>query len=274
MTYRELKNKIKEKLTATSGEFSDHEAMLLLTRVSGLDRAAYLARLGEEAVYDAEALDVMIARRINGEPLAYILGETVFAGCRIFVGPACLVPRADTEFVCEKAAEGLKPGARVADLCTGSGCIAVALAKMAGCAVDAFELSPEALAFAERNARENGAEDRIVFRCADVTADPLTGVYDLIVSNPPYIPTDVIDGLSREVQKEPRMALDGGTDGLAFYRAILSYAPSHLKRDGAIVFEIGYDQGDALGVLAREVGMKCEIFRDYGGNPRVAKLFF
>ena len=84
----------------------------------------------------------------------------------------------------------------------------------------------------------------------------------------------MIGGLSREVQKEPRMALDGGTDGLAFYRAILSYAPSHLKRDGAIVFEIGYDQGDALGVLAREVGMNCEIFRDYGGNPRVAKLVF
>lgn len=274
MTYRELKNTIKEKLTATSGEFSDYEAMLLLTRVSGLDRAAYLARMGEEAVFDAAALDSMIARRITGEPLAYILGETVFAGCRIFVSPACLVPRADTEFVFEKAAERLHPGSRAADLCTGSGCIAVAIAKMTGCPVEAFDLSEEALVLAERNARENGVEKQVLFRRADVLADPLTGTYDRIVSNPPYIRTDVIDGLSREVRREPRLALDGGADGLTFYRAILSYAPSHLKRDGAIVFEIGYDQGDALCDLSREIGMTCEIFRDYGGNPRVAKLFF
>ena len=215
----------------------------------------------------------MLARRTKGEPAEYILGETVFFDLRIGLTRDCLIPRADTEFVCEKALSLLPENARAADLCTGSGCIAIALAKHGGAHVFACDISAGAIEKAKENAEVNGVSALTEFSVADVKSDALEGEYDMIISNPPYIRTADIAGLGESIGYEPYIALDGGGDGMDFYRAILRYAPSHLKADGKIIFEIGYDEETEIKSLAASFGLGCEVFRDYGGNPRAAVIF-
>ena len=222
-----------------------------------------------------QKVNALVQRRQNGEPLAYILGKTDFFGLELCVNPACLTPRADTEVIVEKALEFLgEKNAEALDICTGSGCIALAIAANSRAKVLGVDISEDALAVAKKNAKKCALSEKVRFERRDALAkDFLAGEkYDLIVSNPPYIPTADIETLSREVHREPMLALDGGADGLTFYRRFLQVLPAHLKEDGAIIFEIGYDQEADILALCENAHLYCEIFRDYGGNVRGAVI--
>ena len=266
MTLRELT----ATLSAAGIENASHEARVLFCHFGGFTNASLV---GENPSLDVPAFADAVERRLAREPLQYILGEACFFRETYEVSPDCLIPRADTELLVEEAIARLPLGGRFADLCTGSGCIAISvLASRTDLTADAYDISEGALALARRNAEGNGVEKRLTFYRRDLTAEAPDGIYDAILSNPPYIASHVIDTLSPEVGREPRLALDGGDDGLVFYRTILSYAGAHLAPAGFLLFEIGYDQEEAIRCLAAARGYACEIRRDLGGNPRLAYL--
>lgn len=227
-------------------------------------------RLLAEKFPDPAAHDEALKRLANREPLAYILGEWYFYDEVYRVSPDCLVPRPETEHLVDELIHRLPQGGCFADLCTGSGCIAISvLAHRKDVTAIAVDVSEKALALAKENAVANGVDDRVTFMKADLlTENPLEGaVFDAIVSNPPYIVSSVIDTLAPEVLCEPRIALDGGEDGLLFYRRIFSAFTDNVKDGGYILCEIGYDQGEAM---KEQFG--CTIKKDYSGNDRVAIL--
>ena len=253
-------------------EDADTEARLLLTHFTGLSSAALL--LSSDRDFDSPALLHAVERRIMREPLAYILGEAYFMDERYLVSPDCLIPRSDTERLVELASALLPEGAVFADLCTGSGCVAISLlCRRPDCRAVAYDISDAAIAIARKNAALNGVADRISFRTADLLAlDGLDSSFAAILSNPPYICSDVVPTLSPEVMHEPRLALDGGDDGLIFYRHFLSRFPSFLASNGFFLFEIGFDQADALSALSEKAHFSCIIHKDYGENDRIAEI--
>ena len=270
MTYQKLCQLLRE------GGVTDaeNEASILAERLCDVSRARLIADpccpLSHPTLADA------VTRRISGEPLQYILGEWDFYGETYRVTPDCLIPRPDTEILVERAIKLLPRGARFADLCTGSGCIAIStLAHRPDCTAHAVDLFPKTVALARENAERNGVEDRLTLSVADVL-DPATlaGESPLaaILSNPPYIRTAVIDTLARELFREPRAALDGGEDGLIFYRTIVKNFSSRLTDSGFFLFEIGYDQEEDIKQIASQNGFLCTVEKDLGGNPRVALL--
>ena len=266
-----------EKLKIAGIENPSLEASLLLEKFCGVD-ASSLPFMREKD-FSCDELYHAIELREAHYPLQYILGEWYFFAEKYIVDENCLIPRSDTEILVEKAVELLPQNGFFADLCTGSGCIAIStLAHRKDCNAFAFEISHGALSLARKNAALNGVSDRLSFFEADIVgdihvcADGDKGIFDAILSNPPYIRTSVIDSLSDEVKKEPRIALDGGEDGLLFYRTILKKHTHLLKDNGFILFEIGYDQGDEISSLACENGFKCEIIKDLSGCDRVAFL--
>lgn len=265
------------------------EACLLLEHFCGASRASLLC--DRERGYESPELEAAVERRMAGEPLQYILGEWSFFGCRFRVTPDCLIPRPDTEVLVEAALECARPGAVVADLCTGSGCIATALlaARPALALCVGLELYPATLALATENAHANGVGDRFLPLCADLLAggaerlaDALRArlpgreepLLDMLVSNPPYIRTGELGSLAPELAFEPRAALDGGEDGLDFYRAILRDYPPLLRAGGWLLLEIGCDQAaDLLGLAERLGGWsEASVCRDLGGRDRVVCL--
>ncbi len=275
MTYFQFKKYIKEALLGAAGEYAAYEAEKIVCALTGLDRTALSLRSREEMPDKTKEAENIIARRQNGEPLAYILGNVDFFGLNLYVSSACLTPRADTEVIVERALELLgERNAEVLDICTGSGCIALAIAANSRAAVLGVDISQEALDVAKRNAEKCALSGKVRFEQRDALAHGfLAGEkYDLIVSNPPYIPTADIAALSAEVHSEPMLALDGGADGLVFYRRFAEILPAHLKSGGAIIFEIGYDQEADIRALCEKAGLYCEIFRDYGGNVRGAVI--
>ena len=261
------------RLRAAGIEDAAFDAACLLEHFCGVSAVSLPLRRGER--FESEALAGAVARRERHEPLQYIIGVWGFCGQEYEINEHTLIPRADTEVLVEEALKTLPRGARFADLCTGSGCIAVStLCMRRDTGAVAVDLFPETLEVARRNALRNGVEDRVTFLRADVLAPlPLeAGQFDAILSNPPYIRTEVVETLAPELAYEPRAALDGGADGLIFYRAILERHAALLKRDGFFLFEIGYDQGGDLDRLAAEHGFACRIVRDLGGCDRVAVL--
>ena len=275
MTYFQFKKYIAASLSEVAGEYAAYEAEKITCYLFGLDRRALSLVMREEAPDKKEEAENILARRKNGEPLAYILGNVDFFGLNLYVNSACLTPRADTEVIVERALDFLgQREARVLDICTGSGCIALAIAANSRASVLGIDISEQALGVAEKNAEKHRLESRACFCRRDALEEGfLEGKkYDLIVSNPPYIPTGDIAALSAEVHCEPMLALDGGADGLIFYRRFLEVLPAHLTEGGAIIFEFGYDQGDAIAALCEEADLFCEIFRDYGGNVRGAVI--
>ena len=232
--------------------------------------------IGEDADYSSEELLRAVEKRCLRYPLQYILGKWWFARCELFVDERCLIPRADTELIAELAWKRLPENAFFADLCTGSGCIAIATLDLRqDTRADAYELYPETLALAEKNAEHNGVRERFCPICGDVLDACLLGdkKYNAIISNPPYIRSDVIPTLEKEVLSEPHAALDGGDDGLIFYRSIVENFEKNLENGGFFLFEIGYDQADDLRAIASLNGYTCEIFKDLGGRDRAALLF-
>lgn len=263
MTYREIYESFKK----VNIDNARGEAELLIREICG--------GFSEDVDYQSDQLSRAVDRRCEGYPLQYIIGKWWFARCEFEVSEDCLVPRPDTESVVEEAIRLLPRNARFADLCTGSGCIAISIADLRGdLSGVAVELYPKTLEIAKRNAKRNNVAERLELLQGDVlSGDALKDeCFSAIISNPPYIRTDVIDTLSVEVKHEPRAALDGGEDGLVFYRAIVEKYQRNLLPDGYFVFEIGYDQAEDLRRIAEQNGFSCQIKKDLGGNDRVAIL--
>ena len=218
---------------------------------------------------EREKLETMIAERLTGRPLWYITGDVEFCNAIIKVDERALIPRPETEELAALAIEEVKKGRKkVLDVCTGSGCIAIAIAKETGEEVSAADLSEDALSLARENAEANGVQ--ITLFQGDLLEN-VTGTYDLIVCNPPYIPTGFIPEMQREVREfEPHMALDGGADGLDFYRRMAQDAPSRLCEGGMLLFECG--EGQAEEICALFEGKKIEIVKDLEGVERMVKI--
>jgi len=220
-------------------------------------------------------LDAYEKRMADGEPLAYILGEWYFWDETYTVSPDVLIPRPDTEHLVEAAIKALKGGGRLLDLCCGSGCVAIsALLHSDAVSGTACDISDGALEITRINAVRNKVNKPLEIKKLDVldrNALAALGRFDVVASNPPYIRTDVIPTLET-VQSEPVLALDGGSDGLIFYRALVSAFELLVNDGGVMLLEIGYDQGDELRLLCAEYGLDCMVTRDYGGNERVVKI--
>ena len=270
MTVREALRKSADRLAQAGVPDARLDAEYLLAELLHTDRLHLIADSGA-SLSDAHlnAYEQWLARRERREPLQYILGTQPFMGCMLAVSPAALIPRADTECLCEAALAVLKPGMRVLDLCTGTGALAIALKKHCpGAEVCASDLSEDALALAGENADRNGTDVR--FFAGDLFT-PLHGErFDLIVSNPPYIPRGELPGLQAEVRFEPDMALDGGEDGLDFYRRIAAETPGYLNPGGWLMLEIGSTQAQDVSRLLQEHGFsEIKILPDLAGLDRV-----
>ena len=251
------------------------EAQILLAHVLGCSRVqlytGFDKPLGETELASYRGL---IKRRLAGEPVSYLVGETEFWGLPFHVEPSVLVPRPDTETVIEVVRTARPDRAspcRILDLCTGSGVIAVSLAReYPAAAVVATELSPAAAALARRNAARNAVGERVEVRDGDLFAPVAGERFDVIAANPPYIVSSVIPTLAAEVRREPVIALDGGRDGLGFYDRICAQARSHLAPGGVLVLEHGYDQADAVRARLAAAGFTgITLVHDLGKNPRV-----
>jgi len=237
------------------------EAEWLLCAVLDLDRVGLYLNFDKPMnERELSAYREMVARRARREPLQYILGTQEFMGFEFEVTPAVLIPRHDTEVLVAEAVKRGEQARTALDIGVGSGCIAVALAKLLPQAtVYGVDQSGPALALAQRNAEKNGAR---VTLYEGSLFEPFPGErFDLIVSNPPYIPTADLDTLQPEVREhEPRAALDGGADGLDFYRIIIPAAPDHLNPGGWLIFEVGVDQAEGVLAIFRESGRFGELF--------------
>ncbi len=255
-------------------ENAETEASLLLGHYTFANHADILAN--PERNYESEALLDALDKRCEHIPLQYIFGKWDFYRETYFVNESCLIPRSDTELLVDYAVKNLPHGAYFADLCTGSGCIAIStLANRADCTALAIDLFENTLATAKKNAVQNHVEKRVTFRLANVLEkDALAKdeCFDAILSNPPYIRTAVLDTLEDELFFEPRAALDGGDDGMIFYRAILQNTENRLKTGGFLLFEIGFDQKEDIRKLSSAFGYECEVHNDLSGNPRLAIL--
>ena len=219
----------------------------------------------------AEQIQEMAVRRITGQPLQYILGEWEFFGMRLFVGEGVLIPRPDTEILVETVLEFCKNrrNPRILDLCTGSGCIALALQKhLPSAEVHALDISETALAYARKNAAYHKLP--VKFHQADVREPQHFGKFDIIVSNPPYLTSDEMTQLQTEIQFEPALALAAGSDGLCFYRDITRLWKHALSSGGLLAFEIGEQQGNAVsGLLADQDFCGIRVMQDYAHHDRV-----
>lgn len=269
MTYSELADSAVSRLKAAGFEEARSDVRHLLLHVSGMTLAALLCDGAREVPKEqAQRVYELLEQRIQHRPVQYITGEQEFCGLKFLVRPGVLIPRPETELLTEAVIRS-SAGKRVLDLCTGSGCIAVTVAKLGAPEFTAAsDCSEPALRTARENAALHGVE--ITFFQGDLL-EPVTGKYDIIVSNPPYICSGVIDGLMPEVRDfEPRPALDGGEDGLYFYRRICREAKGHLRKDGRLMFEIGYDQGRAVAELLLAEGYReIEVKKDYAGLDRM-----
>lgn len=252
------------------------DAEVLLSHATGLDRAG-LYRLWERPLSKEEDVSFFsfVARRLSGEPVAYITGRKEFMGLDFIVNPHVLIPRPETEFLVETALKALPPSPVVIDVGTGSGAIAVSLAFYARQAlVCASDISQEALAVARLNAARHGVAERMFFYHGDLL-EPLAGRLpggraDLIAANLPYIAREDLPGLPREVRLfEPSLALDGGAGGLELYRRLVPQAAGFLKEGGILLMEIGCGQGREMAELLDSRLWKTEVLKDLAGLDRL-----
>lgn len=270
MTYNEICSALAE----AEIENNRGETAMLICHFCNVNKADLLLRHDED--FDSEELRTAVEKRCKHYPLQYILGYWDFCNETYKVTENTLIPRQDTEKLVELAIKLLPENARIIDLCTGSGCVAIStLAARQDCHAVAVDLFEETLSVARENAESNGVGDRMGFLAQDVLypsfMDSL-GAFDCILSNPPYIETHQISLLDEELFYEPRAALDGGDDGLDFYQVIIGEYGQYLTENGTMLLEIGCDQAKAVSAIASAAGMRCEIYKDYGGNDRVAYL--
>lgn len=271
-TYKDALEYGKQRLLECEIEDANLDAWLLLEYVSGISRSWYFIHEDEEiSEDDIEEYQILIEQRGKHIPLQQLTKEAYFYGMKFFVNENVLIPRQDTEVLVEQVlslSKG-KENLKLLDMCTGSGCILLALlANLKQASGTGVDLSEKALEVAQRNGKELGIE--VSWVQSDLF-DKVSGSYDIIVSNPPYIETSVIEGLMDEVKLyEPRMALDGTEDGLFFYREITMQAGKYLKNNGILAFEIGYNQGKAVSEFMKENGYKeVQVLQDLAGLDRV-----
>lgn len=260
------------------------EKEILLTSILDCSRATLYSREWSLNAEQAQRLSEALSLRSQGVPLQYILGETEFFGLEFRADKRALIPRPETEILVEAALRRIrqlssKKDSRILDLGTGSGCIAVSLARhYPAIHIDGLDISPLALALAKENAVNNSVEERIDFFCSDLfsvfrenNSDYRPANYDIIISNPPYVRSGDIKGLQKELAYEPRMALDGGCDGLDFYRRVISEAGSFLKEKGLLLLEIGFGQREDIEKIVRAGNnfFVDEIIKDYSQIERV-----
>lgn len=275
MTYSRLFSQVRDELAAAGCDTPEFDAACLLEDIGGMPRG--LPPCDERPVSSrvCDAVKRAAAERAAGRPLQYILGEWGFLSLTLAVGEGVLVPRPDTECLCETAAAWLDAheGDRVLDLCAGSGCVGLGVASLCRrpLTVTAVELSAEAWPYLQKNIARYPQ-----FAVTPVRADVLTdaaafaGGFAAILSNPPYIPTGDLPGLMREVQHEPQMALDGSADGLLFYRAIADDWLPKLMPGGLCAVEVGIGQAEDVAALFTAAGLrKVQITPDLAGVPRV-----
>jgi hypothetical protein len=268
---RDIINKAQNTLEAAGIADSQVDSWLLAEFVFGITRAKYYANM--QMTVDgksAEKYNELVNQRAGHIPLQHLVGTQEFMGLTFKVNENVLIPRQDTELLVENVADCLGNGERtVLDMCTGSGCIAVSIDRLSkDSKVTAVDISEKALEVAQENNRFNNAN--VTFIQSDLFTN-VTGRYDIIVSNPPYIRTDEIPKLMEEVKShEPVMALDGMEDGLYFYKKICNEASDYLNDNGKIFFEIGYDQGDDVSEILRQNRFcNIEVLKDLSGNDRV-----
>lgn len=270
-TIRRVLDWTKGYLTEKGVENARLETEWLLSAALGLDRVGIYVNFDKPLNTDElSVVRGLVARRAKREPLQYILGTQEFRGLDFVVTPAVLIPRHDTEVLVEEALRRAPHAATVLDIGVGSGCIAVALAKqLPDAQVWGVEQSPEAIALAQRNAERNGV--RVTLFEGSLFEPFADQRFDLIVSNPPYIPTADLETLQPEVREyEPRAALDGGPDGLDFYRIIVPAAPEHLNPGGWLMVELGIGQAEAvLGMFGQAGFGDCFTAKDPNGIDRV-----
>lgn len=271
-TYKDALEYGKQRLLECEIEDANLDAWLLLEYVSGISRSWYFVHEDEEvSENEIEKYQMLIEKRRKHIPLQQLTKEAYFYGMKFFVNENVLIPRQDTEVLVEQVlnlSKG-KEKLKLLDMCTGSGCILLALlANLKQASGTGVDLSEKALEVAQKNGRELGIE---VSWIQSNLFDKVSGSYDIIVSNPPYIETSVIEGLMDEVKLyEPRMALDGTEDGLFFYREITMQAGKYLKNNGILAFEIGYNQGKAVSEFMKENGYKeVQVLQDLAGLDRV-----
>ncbi len=248
------------------------DAWLLLETVCRINRTFYYSHMKETMTLEQQSeYEIAIRKRAERIPLQYITGEQEFMGLNFKVNSNVLVPRQDTETLVEEALKICQPGMEILDLGTGSGCIVISLMKNAhGMTATGSDISKQALLVAKENARLHEVEIEWV---RSNLYENISGRFDLIVSNPPYIPQEDILGLMPEVRDfEPVGALDGGVDGLDFYRQIIAQGKDYLNKDGYLYLEIGYDQGPAVTNMMCAAGYRdVAVVRDLAHQERVVK---
>ena len=269
VTLEQVLREGREVLTLAGIEEADLDAWYLLEYCFGVNRATYYMNMRAEADEGKyETYKSLIKERQSRIPLSHITHSRDFYGYQFYVNEHVLTPRQETEILVEEALK-ICENKSVLDVCTGSGCIIITLSKEANltsaCGVD---ISEEALEVAKKNAKDLKADVTLIK--SDLFS-AVTGKYDVIVSNPPYIPTKDIEQLEPEVRNyDPMLALDGTEDGLEFYRKIIDDAHKYLNEDGAIIFEIGYDQGEAVSTLLTKAGYQAvRVIKDLTGRDRI-----
>ncbi len=270
MTYRQLLGLGTEILDKVGITEAPIDAWRLFESVTGMDRAKYIMIEDEEAPEEEkEEYRIIIQKRAERVPLQYILGEQEFMGITFKVNSSVLVPRMDTEILVVEVQRKLESGMRLLDMCTGSGCILISLMHLVeGVTGVGSDISKQALLVAKENAVNN--QIPASFICSDMF-EQIEGTYDIIVSNPPYIPTEVINTLMPEVRDfEPMRALDGHEDGLYFYRTLAKQSMNYLNDGGYLFLEIGCEQAaDVTGYLTANGFTDVTVVKDLAGLDRV-----
>lgn len=270
MTFREAISKGKERLENAGIVDAKTDAWLLITTACKIDHTYYYMHMDEDMTQEQlHEYESLVDKRCERIPLQYITGEQEFMGLNFYVNSNVLIPRQDTETLVEEALKRIHPGMKVLDMCTGSGCILISILKnVADVEGYGYDISKQALIVAKENAKRNDVS--AIFERSDLFEE-ITGKFDVIVSNPPYIRTEDITGLMPEVAGfEPMQALDGKEDGLYFYRKMIAEAKEYLVPGGFVLFEIGYDQGEAVSDMMRYAGYDhIQVIKDLAGNNRV-----
>lgn len=272
MNYRECFEEGRRILTEAKIQEAELDARLLLEHVCGTRRHDLLVHGDREVTKDrVDKYLLLMGQRAQHIPLQHLTGTQDFMGLTFQVNEHVLIPRQDTEILVEEVLKELHDGMRILDMCTGSGCILISLLHYSnGCEGVGADISEKALCVAGENGKRILGDRDVKWIHSDLF-EKVEGKFDRIVSNPPYIPSKVIDTLMPEVREhEPLSALDGSEDGLVFYRRILKEAPKYLERGGSLYFEIGYDQGEDVKCLMEEAEfVDVEVVQDYAGLDRV-----
>jgi len=281
-TIQKLLNWITEHFTEKGIDSPRLSAELVLSHVVGLKRIELYTQFDKVvSKHQLDRLHDLVKRASQNEPIAHIVGKTEFYSLELDVTPDCMIPRPETELLVERAVEFLRTRSGkqlICDLCTGSGCVAVAIARnYADCQIIATDISDAALSVAAKNIEKHQLKDRIKLLCGDLF-DPImpqldVGKFDLIVCNPPYVSAPEFESLDKNVKDyEPKSALLAGADGLDIYRRIIEKVDQFLKSNAALILEIGYNQGQAVRELLEQAGCFTEIKieKDLYDNDRIA----